>query len=181
MRLTKFLLIVGGAGALTAWLVAAGTPRPAQTPGSAPLPARAAAGAPDAELAIETARLRSAMAAMPERLEARRDLFRYAGQRRAGAAAPQEDADYVPAGAPEASEAVAAASTRPELKLLGIAEDVAPDGAAVRTAILSTPQQLHMVREGEQVALRFLVQRITSDGVELKDLADDTLVQLQWR
>ena len=179
MPVARFLLIVAGAGALTAWLVAAGTPRPAP---AGPVRAQADAEAADGggDLVVETARLRAAMSAMPARLQARRDLFRYEARRAAGAPefAAERETD-----APPAAGLVepAPASTRPELKLLGIAEDAAPDGAPVRTAILSTPQQLHLVREGEQVALRFLVQRITGDGVELKDLADDTLVYLQWR
>jgi hypothetical protein len=179
MPVARFLLIVGGAGALTAWLVAAGTPRPAP---AGPVRPQAGADAADAggDLVVETARLRAAMAAMPARLQARRDLFRYEARRTAGAAglAAEREADVPPAVGLVDS---APASSRPELKLLGIAEDAAPGGESVRTAILSTPQQLHLVREGEQVALRFLVQRITADGVELKDLADDTPVYLQWR
>ena len=178
MRLAKFLLIVGGAGALTAWLVAAGTPRPA--PASPVQPhTEPDAIATGGDLVLETARLRAAMAAMPERLQARRDLFRYKARQPADARVfvAENEGDARPAAG---LEEPAPASTRPELKLLGIAEEVAPDGTSVRTAILSTPQQLHMVREGEQVALRFLVQRITADGVELKDLADDTLVSLRW-
>ena len=180
MPVAKFLLIVGSAGALTAWLVAAGSPRPAQSAAAGQAETNAGAAASAADLAIETARLRTAMAAMPARLQARRDLFRYEGRRR-----PSHDvafAEEQAAGAARVPPSVEtpAASTRPEITLLGIAEDPTP-GGVVRTAILSTSEQLHMVREGEQVALRFLVHRITTGGVELRDLADDTLVSLQWR
>ena len=180
MPVAKFLLIVGSAGALTAWLVAAGSPRPAQSAAADRAETNAGAAAPAADLAVETARLRTAIAAMPARLQARRDLFRYEGRRQpSGDVAFAEDSAASAAGVLSPVE-TPTASTRPEIKLLGIAEDATP-GGVVRTAILSTPQQLHLVREGEQVALRFLVQRITTSTVELRDLADDTLVSLQWR
>ena len=39
--------------------------------------------------------------------------------------------------------------------------------------MIATPRQLYLVREGEQIALRFQVVRIGADAVELRDLVND--------
>jgi hypothetical protein len=66
---------------------------------------------------------------------------------------------------------------RPALKLIGVAEDTAGDHS-VRTAIISGPDQLYVVREGERVTSRFGVQRISPDVVELVDAVDASAVRL---
>jgi hypothetical protein len=55
------------------------------------------------------------------------------------------------------------------LKLAGIAEDAGADGPD-RTAIISGEGQLFMVKEGDPVAGRYRVARISSDAVELSDV-----------
>ena len=74
----------------------------------------------------------------------------------------------------------AGSPARPLLKLSGIAEDAAPDGP-VRTAIISAFGQLFLVKEGENVTERYRVARISSDVVELIDLADGTTFRLALR
>ncbi|HZA35855.1 MAG TPA: hypothetical protein VE505_13045 [Vicinamibacterales bacterium] len=66
------------------------------------------------------------------------------------------------------------------MQLLGVAAEEG-DAAPVRTAVIGTPRQLYLVREGEQMALRFLVLRIGTDAVELRDLATDDTFQLALR
>jgi hypothetical protein len=66
------------------------------------------------------------------------------------------------------------------MQLLGVAAEEAGD-APVRTAVIATPRQLYLVREGEQIALRFQVLRISTDVVELRDLAADETFQLALR
>jgi hypothetical protein len=56
------------------------------------------------------------------------------------------------------------------LKLSGFAEDTAADGGVVRTAIISSPTQLYLVKEGETVAARYRVTKISPDAVELADV-----------
>ncbi len=51
-------------------------------------------------------------------------------------------------------------------KLIGVAED-----AGVRTAILSSPSQLLMVKEGDLVASKYRVTAISPDAIELTDIA----------
>jgi hypothetical protein len=66
---------------------------------------------------------------------------------------------------------------RPALTLIGVAED-RTTGATVRTAIISAPGQLYLVKEGERVASRYGVARILPDVVELVDTGDATAVRL---
>jgi hypothetical protein len=54
--------------------------------------------------------------------------------------------------------------------LIGVAEDTTTDGL-VRTAIISGPGQLYVVKEGDRVTSRYRVARISPDVVELDDLA----------
>jgi len=66
------------------------------------------------------------------------------------------------------------------LKLAGIAEDEGPEGA-VRTAIISAPGQLLLVKEGETIVQRYRVTKISSDVVELVDLGDNSIRRLALR
>jgi hypothetical protein len=136
-----------------------------------PAPARIAAAAPidvsGTALSNEIARLdrRLQPLASPQR---GRDLFRFA------AAAPRRTA-AVPIVLPVPAEA--AAQARPALKLIGVAED-STTGSPVRTAIISAPDQLYVVREGERVTSRYGVARISPDVVELVDTGDSTELRL---
>src|SRR5260221_4677454 len=65
----------------------------------------------------------------------------------------------------------AAAPPQPALKLIGVAEDTAA-GGLIRTAIISAPGQVYVVKEGERVTPRYLVARISADVVELQDLTN---------
>lgn len=66
---------------------------------------------------------------------------------------------------------------RPAFRLIGVAEDSAT-GHLVRTAIIAAPDQLYVVREGEQLASRYGVARISPDVVELVDTGDSTALRL---
>jgi hypothetical protein len=68
----------------------------------------------------------------------------------------------------------------PALRLAGIAEDAGPDGP-VRTAFISGEGQLFMVREGENVTLRYRVTKISTDVVELTDVGDGTIRRLAMK
>jgi Tfp pilus assembly protein PilP len=136
------------------------------------LTARAARPPVDARsnaLTNEIARLhrRQEHGAAPGRV---RDVFRFAAQRQSARNAPR--ALPPPTAAPPAPVPV-----RPALKLIGVAEDD-NGGSPVRMAIISAPDQLYMVREGERVAARYGVKRISSDVVELVDAGDDSAFRL---
>jgi hypothetical protein len=66
---------------------------------------------------------------------------------------------------------------RPPYKLIGVAEDTAA-GNPVRTAIISGPNQLYVVKEGDKVPPRYGVARISADVVELVDTSDSSALRL---
>jgi hypothetical protein len=138
-------------------------------PASAGVTARQPLDAGGDALAKEIARLRRQQesGAAPTR---GRDVFRF------GAAPVARATRVVPAVVPVPG-AGTVAPPRPALKLIGVAED-SSSGSPIRTAIISAPDQLYVVREGERVASRFGVQRISPDVVELVDSVDDTALHL---
>jgi hypothetical protein len=155
---TATSLVVGAV--LVAWLAGAATskrdiPPPIITPPQA-IDARGV------ELTKEIARLRDRLRPTTPPAEPRRNLFTF---RTAAAPAPHDvrsaQAVTIDAPAPRPSE--------PALKLAGIAEDAGSDGPD-RTAIISGEGQLFMVKEGDAVAGRYRVARISSDAVELSDV-----------
>jgi hypothetical protein len=176
MRRPFAITAVVAAVGLTGLMVAGVSRGPAPAGGEA-----AAAQAPplvQVEPLLDTRRL-GRLDAMPGRVEARRNPFRFGvhrGSEARAAARPAGDSwsDDVSADEPQRP-------ARPSLQLLGIAEDVDADGTTVRTAVVSAMNHVHLVREGDQVALRFLVRRVDADGVEVEDLTDERLVHLPLR
>jgi len=150
-------------GALAAWLAAAAT--------SGVRPARPSATAP-AQIDLRGAALAAEIERLHDRLrptaapEHGRNLFQFAPVR--AAAAPVAAVD-MPAPAP-------AAPVEPPFKLIGIAED-----AGARTAILSSPSQLLMVKDGDvfgSSASTYRVTGISADAVELTATSDGRVLRL---
>lgn len=189
MATVRVLLIVGAVGGLTAWAVAQGAAVPAGAPAGASAMRRtegprepagrtdaATAGEPGFEVGID--RLRTGLGVMPAPSASGRSPFRFGAERlRRPPSAAQQRAAVSPE---DTADAGPAAPDRPPMQLLGVAAE--DDGAApIRTAVIATPRQLYLVREGEQMALRFQVLRIGNDVVELRDLATDDTFQLALR
>jgi hypothetical protein len=152
---TTVVIVVG---ALAVWRIAVSKPERA-APATMSIDASAPIDARGAALAKEIARLHDrANGAAPPRLA--RNLFHFV--------LPPRPAP-VAAVVNRASE-VAEAIPPPALKLIGVAEDAAP-GGLIRTAIISGPGQVYVVKEGERVTSRYLVARISSEVVELQDLS----------
>jgi hypothetical protein len=159
----KSVAVVVGVAALAAWLAAAAT--------SGVRPVRAVA-TPPAQIDLRGAALTAEIERLHERLkptvspEHGRNLFQFAQTRSAVA----------PPAAPAAVIGVApfapAPQVEPPFKLIGIAED---NGA--RTAILSSPTQLLMVREGDNAGT-YRVATISVDTVELRSTSDDSVLRL---
>ena len=148
-------------GALAAWLASAATSgvRPSRSAATA-LPQIDVRGAAlVAEIERLHDRLRPSVA--PEH---GRNLFRFGLVH--AAAAPV-------AATVESPAPVQAAPVEPAFKLIGIAED-----AGVRTAILSSPSQLLMVKEGDAVASAYRVTGISVDAVELTATMDGSVLRL---
>jgi hypothetical protein len=67
------------------------------------------------------------------------------------------------------------------LNLAGIGEDRSADGTVVRTAVISGPGGLFLVKAGAQLLGRFQVTAIGADAVELLDATDGTSFRLALR
>jgi hypothetical protein len=158
VKRTATSVVVGAV--LIAWLAGAATskrdiPPPIITP-------RQAIDARGVELTKEIARLHDRLRPTTPPAQPRRNLFTF----RATAAPATHDARSAPS---STIEAPAPRTSEPALKLAGIAEDDGADGPD-RTAIISGEGQLFMVKEGDSVAGRYRVARISSDAVELTDV-----------
>jgi len=165
-RAAIFVIVLG---ALAAWIAAAATSgvRDVKPVGPfSPPPIDTSGAALEADIARLHDRLRPTTS---PRLG--RDLFQFA------AAKPRVTTQA----APTALEplAIPAPAPAPRLTLIGVAQDGA-EGAAVRTAIISTPGQLFLVKEGDEVTsagARYRITKISEDAADLS-AADQTVLHL---
>jgi hypothetical protein len=174
MNATRGAAILTASGLLVVWLAAAAT-RDAQTP-SPPVEAPASAGEPSALLDVraQAARLRDYLEQAPTPDRSGRNPFSFA--RRARRSQPTADVVDVDPPAPP----VALGPSRPQLSLIGIAEDRGPDGP-VRRAVVSGMGQLFIVAAGARITPRFLVVTIGADAVEIADAEDGATFRLALR
>lgn len=163
MNVKQIALIGVAGGAVVVWIAGASTSR-------APVPAltfkSSGVEVSGARLASEVARLRERLRPTAVPMQSR-DLFRYAAEKSASQPQPAAEAPVTPPGDMPA----------PALKLVGIAEDPG-DAGPVRTAIISGPGSLFIVKEGEIVMSRYRVTKVSSDGVELTDSGDNSTLHL---
>ena len=169
VKRTATIVIIGGAFA--AWLYAAATSgdRDLRQPLEIKPPAIDSRGE---ELALEIARLHERLRPGVTPRQPGRDLFSFVSA--AARPAPASTAPAAPIEPPVVRPAP------PLLKLSGIAEDATPDGL-VRTAILSGSGELFVAREGDTIADRYRVLKISADVVELADATEGTTVRLALR
>ena len=168
MTVRRAAILVIVLGALAAWIAAAATSgvsevRPVAA--FAPPPIDRSGVALEAEIARLHDHLRPTASPRFDR-----DLFQFAAPR--PRVVPKDAAAVAPAPAPSAAPA-------PSLTLIGVAQD-AVEGNTVRTAIISTPGQLFLVKEGEEVnvaGLSYRVVRLSADSADLS-AADDTMLHL---
>jgi hypothetical protein len=176
MTATRAAAYSGAAVLLLAWLAsAAGLVRQAPddpAPERAPQPSSTATIAD--EVQAQTARLKSRLAAAPAPQEPLRNPFAFAPR------APLERHAVVPRPVAEDTPPIGPPA-EPAIELIGIAEHETPDGVA-RTAIISAlGGELFLVKEGEALAARYRVGRVTRDAVELNDLLLGTVRRLVLR
>jgi hypothetical protein len=173
MRLLRLLLALPVVAGVAAWLVADGGAAP-----ETPLPPPSVRADLDAaraeEVAAHASRLRERLASMPARPGGVRNPFRFDSARPSARLGRTIVRDTLP----ELAEMPPPAPVRPDLHLIGMAEDTADDGAVQRTAIVSGLNQVYLVREGDQIAMRFLVKRVGVDAIEIEDLSDSTPINL---
>jgi hypothetical protein len=170
VKRTATIGVVGGA--LAAWLAAAATSgnrdsEEALVPKSSAIDGRGAA------LASEISRLHERLRPSATLPRTGRDLFSFVSP-------PPRSVAPLQIPGPALSEAPILRPTPPAMRLSGLAEDATPSGL-VRTAIISGFGQLFLAKEGDQVTDRYRVVRISSDVVELTDLAEGTTLRLALR
>ncbi|MDA1183693.1 MAG: hypothetical protein O2930_03495 [Acidobacteria bacterium] len=183
----KAYAAVSGATVLAGWVVSAPPPSGVPDPGIAArdIQSHAVAATPS-EIEREAARLAARLRLESAYARPERDPFRF------GAARPRASVPADPVGdqgditAPAAAgpaETVPDSRPAPLVSLAGVAEDrrEGPDGPSVeRTAVLSAPDDVLLVREGDEVLGLYRVVRIESDAVELQR-ADGTTLRLGFQ
>jgi hypothetical protein len=169
VKRTATIGVVGGA--LAAWLAAAATSGIRDQPPPAAAVRPQSIDLSGAALAAEIQRLHERLRPSAAPRQPGRNLFEFTPPKVAPAplAFPARAAP---------SEAVVAVPAAPPLRLTGLAEDPAPDGTVVRTAIISAPGQLFLAKVGDPVTAKYRVSRISADAVELIDLSDNSTVRL---
>lgn len=173
MNVKRTTTIVVFGGALAAWLAAAATYRGPDIGEPLVLKSSAIDGR-GAALAGEISRLHERLHPTARPPQAGRDLFSFVASR-------PRAVELVKTPAAALTEAPAIARpTLPAMRLSGIAEDATADGV-VRTAIISGFGQLFLAKEGDPVTDRYRVVKISSDVVELTDLADRSTLRLALR
>lgn len=171
----KSTALVSGATLVATWLASAPAVRQPVARVNAPVrqPAHSAEAASD--IVREADRLREKLSAAVAYREPGRNPFRF------GQAAHSHTA-ALPAPAEAAPPAVPTAPQAPTLRitLSGIAEDTA-GSQVVRTAVISSGEDLLLVKEGETVAGQYRVSAIASDSVELTRTVDGVTIRLGLR
>jgi hypothetical protein len=123
----------------------------------------------------QAARLQSRIRVARAYTEPGRNPFRFAVRAvpAPGAGAPAPDSGALP------PPPIDLAPAAPQVTLSGIAEEQVGDGV-VRTAILSSPVGVLLVREGEDVLGYYRVTRIESEGVDLAAVGDGSTRRLTF-
>ena len=172
MNVKRTVMIGAAGGAVAVWIAAAATSNTRPVAPVVPVKTNVVDRS-GAELAVEVRRLHERLRPNDTPLHSR-DLFRYVAK----PLRPASPAVAAPE-APPAEQPPAAVTVAP-LKLEGLAEDHGDQGA-VRTAIISGFGDIFLVKEGDNVTLRYRVARISPDAVELTDLTDNTPLRLALR
>jgi hypothetical protein len=131
-----------------------------------------------AEIQREAARLHARLAQVGAYRDPARNPFRYRAAAPAPAAARPQPSEPI-----ALVEDVAASTDAPptlRMTLSGIAEDIVGD-ATVRTAIISTPSDVLLVKVGETVGDQYRVENIAADAVELVRLDTGMPVRLSLK
>ncbi|MBI4264896.1 MAG: hypothetical protein HY657_11015 [Acidobacteria bacterium] len=168
----KSYAAVSGATVLAGWLASA---PPSIGPASAPAQAEPPEAVPPSALDVEqqAARLQAGLRQQAAYREPDRNPFRFAVR-------PEARNTPDASRAPAAVEAVAPLPPPPPISLSGIAEDRVGDRVE-RTAVLSSPSGVLLVREGDEVMGRYRVVKIESEAVDLAPLADGVSLRLAFR
>jgi len=167
----KVYAAVSGATVLAGWM--ASSP-PANAPGTTTSPARSPrAGQTSAggDIQEQAERLRTGLSRERNYTVPQRNPFRFDEGGDVDPGVVERGTSFEPEPAP-----VPVAAPPPPMSLSGIAEDQV-NGETSRTAVVSSPAGVELVREGGEI-LGYRVARIESDAVELVRTSDGSMRRL---
>lgn len=186
----KAYAAVSGATVLAGWVVSAppsSTVPPSMAPNTdAMAPSRPVGAAPGpSEIERQASRLGARLRREKAYVQPGRDPFRFGAGQRAATTGDPVGEPVRPAAPVDRAEPAAVVVPQPAsvVSLAGIAEDTvdAPGGPRIeRTAVLSTPDGVLLVREGDDVLGLYRVVTIESGAVELAS-ADGTMVRVGFK
>lgn len=169
----KSTAVASGVTVVGMWVASyAPVPGPAGTPGA---PTGAGTEAASMDIQREARRLHDRLQRAGAYREPSRNPFSFAAARRA-ASRPVER----PPAIDEPTAAVEPVPPPFRISLAGIAEDTV-EGAPVRTAVISTPDGVLLVKVGDRVGDRYRVAAIEATSVELAGLDDGAALRLALR
>ena len=168
----KSYVAMSGATVLAGWLASSPSSNaPASTAVSRP-PSPRPDAQPANDIEQQATRLQSRLRAERAYSEPQRNPFRFADREAAGPQIGER------ASIPELpTEPVDVGPVAPPVSVAGIAEEQI-DGRVERTAILSSPLGVLLVREGEEILGYYRVTRIEGEAVEVVGLADGVPLRL---
>jgi len=170
----KSTAVVSAAGLLATWLASGPQLRNSAPAAYATSPTAARTEAAAAEIQEQASRLHVRIQEVIAYREPSRNPFRFSTRLQTRPApAPAADSPH-----PE-SEPLTSVPARPTLliALSGIAQDTV-DGQTVRTAIMSTPDGVQLVKEGDMLAGQYKVTAVGADAVEFVKVSDGATVRL---
>jgi hypothetical protein len=172
----KTYAAVSGATVLAGW-IASSPPANAPAPASgqrrpATSSTRPAAGS---DIEEQAARLQARLRHESEYQAPARNPFRFGAREAARSAAPERTEAPAPI-----EPVIPALPPPPPIKLSGIAED-GPGDRIERTAVLSVPSGVVLVREGDTVLGQYRVAKIEANAVELTDASGGPPLRLTLR
>jgi hypothetical protein len=169
----KSYVLASGAGLIATYLASGPVTQPETAQPASPASTRTNATSDIEEQAV---RLQSRLRARASYSEPSRNPFRFNGRRPNSAANGQGVAATVT----PIVEIPPPPPAPPAIKLSGVAADVV-DGATRLTAILSTPQGVLLVKEGEPAGPLYRVVKIEETAVELVSVVDGSTRRLSFK
>jgi len=174
LRMTwKSTAAASGAMVVATWLASyAPVGGPREDPARVPSPAHTETAA--ADIQREADRLHDRLDRVASYKLPQRNLFRFSDR-----PAAREIPRQLPAIVTEVPSSI---PEPPVIRLMlsGIAEDVVGD-QVIRTAIISAPDNVHIVKIGDSIGDSYKVTKIDADAVELSRLDDSSTLRLQLR
>ena len=167
----KSYAAMSGATVLAGWLASSPPSNTQGTTAGAPTPSPRRSPVAATDIEDQATRLQSRLRTVREYAVPERDPFRFAAR-------PERVVRDEPAFAPAIPiEPVDPVPVGPRITVSGIAEEQV-GGQVQRTAVLSSPMGVLLVREGQDVLGYYRVSRIEAEAVEFVTLGDGSTVRL---